>query len=67
MLYAGSYRGRVVVFHNLWGLRTKNKGVEGRYVIGRSVLSTLDVGKDLPDIDPDGLLINAITGMTNLL
>ena len=67
MLYAGSYRGRVVVFHNLWGLRTKSKGVEGRYVIGRSVLSTLDVGKDLPGIDPDGLLINAITGMTNLL
>jgi len=51
----------------LWGLRTKSKGTEGRYVIGRSVLSTLDVGKDLPNIDPDCLLINTITGMTNLL
>jgi len=31
MLYIGDYRGRAVVFHNIWGVRTKDsQGREGR-------------------------------------
>lgn len=67
MLYVGTYRGKAVVFHNLWGLKTHVKGKEGRYVIGQSILSTLDIGKDLPCIDRESLLINTVTAMINLL
>jgi len=67
MLYVGTYRGKAVVFHNLWGLKTQVKGKEGRYVIGRSIFSTLDIGKDLSCIDRESLLINTLTAMTNLM
>jgi len=67
MLYVGTYRGKAVVFHNLWGLKTQVKGKEGRYVIGRSIFSTLDIGNDFPDIRSEGLLINNITGLAGIL
>ncbi len=67
MLYAGAYRGKAVVFNNLWGLKTNVKSKEGRYVIGQSILSTLDIGKGLPYINQEGLLINTVTAMANLL
>jgi len=67
MLYVGTYRGKAIVFHNLWGIKTYVKGKEGRYVIGRSVLSTLDIGNGFPDIRSEDLLINNVTGLTNLL
>jgi len=67
MLYVGTYRGKAVVFHNLWGLKTQVKGKEGRYVIGRSIFSTLDIGNGFPDIRSEDLLINNITGLAGIL
>lgn len=67
MLYVGTYRGKAVVFHNLWGIKTYVKGKEGRYVIGRSIFSTLDIGNDFPDIRSEDLLINNVTGLADIL
>jgi cell wall-associated NlpC family hydrolase len=69
MLYIGNYRGKAVVFHNLWGVRTKDhQGREGRKVIGQSVISTLYLGMDLPDADRSyGDLLNRVEGMTFLV
>lgn len=48
MLYAGqNEKHRPMILHNLWGLKTKPRfGKEGRAIIGRGVLSTLEPEKD---------------------
>lgn len=67
MLYVGQRRGRPLVLHNTWGLRTCEEGKEGRHIIGKTVITTLTPGKELPALDPDrGLLIDRVTGMTLL-
>ncbi|MFA7363916.1 MAG: SH3 domain-containing protein [Aminobacteriaceae bacterium] len=63
MLYIGTCKGEPLVLHNMWGVRTERKGVEGRFVVGRCVLSTLDIGSDHPDHVPGRLLIDRLNRM----
>ncbi len=63
MLYIGTYRGEPLILHNMWGIRTEEKGKEGRFVVGRSVISTLDVGSDLPNHSAGRLIVDRITSM----
>ena len=49
MLYAGLIDGKPVVLHNTWAIRFKPaNGQEEKFYIGRTVLTTLEAGKDLP-------------------
>jgi cell wall-associated NlpC family hydrolase len=49
MLYAGLMDGRPVILHNTWAISYKPAdGPEEKYFIGRTVLSTLEAGKELP-------------------
>ncbi len=67
-LYIGQHKGRALILHNTWGLRTKTwSGQEGRHIIGKTVITTLKPGVELPDLDtPGGLLINKVTGLSIL-
>ena len=69
MLYIGDYRGKAVVFHNIWAVRTKDpQGQEGRKIIGQSVISTLYLGKDPTAGDRfDAGLLNRVEGITFLI
>lgn len=67
MLYIGHYKGRAMIFHNMWGIKTLEGGAEGRHVVGKAVITTLSPGAELADLHPDGLLIDAITAMTFLV
>lgn len=60
MLYVGTHRGEPLVFHNMWGIRTERKGVEGRYIVGRAAVTTLDLGEDLPEHAQGKLLVDRI-------
>lgn len=68
VLYVGTYEDEIVVFHNVWGIKTKQDGIEGRIVIGKPIFSTLKIGKEQPYyVEDAGLLktissINIITG-----
>ena len=64
MLYVGTHRGEPLVFHNTWGIRTDRKGIEGRHIIGRAVVTTLDLGGDLPEHAPGKLLIDRINRLS---
>ncbi|GAU07834.1 hypothetical protein DPF_0533 [Desulfoplanes formicivorans] len=66
VLYLGQYQGQPVIMHNMWGLKTKTlMAGEGRYIIGKTVITTLYPGAELNHLDrPSGLLINKITGMS---
>lgn len=65
MLYLGLRDGQPVILHTTWGLKTMRGGVEGRHVIGKTVITTLEPGAELPDLArPDGVLLHKLEGMT---
>jgi NlpC/P60 family len=69
MLYIGEQNGRALIFHNLWGIKTRGlTGKEGRKIIGQAVITTLRPGAELSCIDPEGgILLKAITAMNVLV
>jgi hypothetical protein len=69
MLYAGQHDGRPVILHNFWGIHVvRNGGPEGRNIVGRCSITTLQPGIELPDIvKPNGDLLGRINAMTLLL
>ncbi len=65
MIYIGSKNGEPLVFHNVWGVRTvQDDGSVGRFVVGQAVVTTLEMGKDLPNVVEDSLLIDRVEGIT---
>jgi len=66
LLYVGTYGGKVIVFHNTWGVKTKENGVEGRFIIGRPIFSTLELGKDLHYYDKTASLLMHLQSMNIL-
>jgi hypothetical protein len=68
MLYIGQQDGRALIFHNIWGVRTKDlQGREGRKIIGQAVITTLQPGQELRDIDSAaGSLLDNISAMNIL-
>jgi hypothetical protein len=69
MLYIGSDQGRAIVFHNFWGIKTRDfLGREGRKVVGHAAITTLQPGTELPDVDPSNSnLSTKVEGMTLLV
>ncbi len=57
MLYVGIYNDEIIAFHNTWGIKTKNANKEGRFIIGKTIFSTLKVGKELKYYDKDAELL----------
>ncbi|MBX7490117.1 SH3 domain-containing C40 family peptidase [Helicobacter turcicus] len=67
MLYLGEKNGEIYVLHDVWGLRTlQNETQEGRKIIGKIVITSLEVGKDVKGIKQDSLLLHRLYGMRNL-
>ena len=50
-LYIGGDNGRAIIMHNFWGIRTRRDGVEGRKIVGRCVITSLQPGAELSDLD----------------
>lgn len=46
LLYAGVFHDKVVVLHNMWGIHTTDGQNNGRLIVGRTVFSTLEIGKE---------------------
>lgn len=65
MLYIGAPNGRPLIFHNMWGIRTRDqRGKEGRKIVGQAVITTLEPGWELRDNDlASGSLLNNIEAM----
>ncbi len=65
MLYAGLFDGKPVVLHTAWAIRFKTKsGQEEKFYIGRTVLTTLEAGFELPP--SRGTLLDHLDGMLTL-
>jgi len=63
LLYLGVYQGKIAVLHNAWGIRTLDDGKEGRYILGRTIISSLELGKELKDYDQESGLLAKISSM----
>ncbi len=67
MLYIGSKDGKALVMHNIWGLRTEDFwGNEGRYVIGKTVISSLELGKDIKGIAKKRIMLYRLKGIVQV-
>ena len=67
MLYVGAINNEPIIFHQFWGIATKDKqGKEGREIIGKTLFSTLEIGNKLENYDKDAALINKIKGIVLL-
>ena len=68
MLYIGHKGGRALIFHNIWGIRTKDlQGREGRKIIEQAVITTLQPGQELTNIDSSsGSFLDNIAAMSIL-
>jgi hypothetical protein len=65
MLYAGLFDGRPVVLHTTWAIRFKTKsGQEEKFYVGRTVLTTLEAGFELPL--SRGTLLDHLDGILTL-
>jgi len=52
MLYLGVYEDNIMILHNMWGIKTVNDNEEeGRIIVGKVVISTLDIGSEQAGYD----------------
>lgn len=65
-LYVGVKDDAVIIFQNVWGVKTKKEGKEGRFVIGKPIFSTLEVGKNLKYYDKNASMLTKLKSMTML-
>ena len=66
VLYIGTYNDEIVIFHNTWGIRTSKEDVEGRVIIGKSIISTLKLGKNQKYYDENAELLRNLKSMNIL-
>ncbi len=66
VLYVGTLNGEIIIFHNTWGIKTKKDDIEGRVVIGRTIFSTLKLGKNIKDYDKEAELLKNLKSMNIL-
>lgn len=66
MLYVGTYKDKVIIFHNIWGIKTKKDDIEGRIIIGKPIFSTLELGKYQKYYDKDAKLLKKIKSINIL-
>lgn len=64
MLYIGKEKDDLLVFHSIWGVQTTD--TMQRAIIGKSVITTLQPGKELPHIDTSHNFLSRIEGITHL-
>ena len=67
MLYIGAHDGEPVILHDMWGVKTLHGDVEGRRVVGRVVITSLALERDVPDVVPGSTLLERLTAMVVLV
>lgn len=64
LLYLGTYEDHVMVMHNIWGIRTIDpSGKKGRVIIGKTVISTLQLGQEVENFDSSNMLLSKLVSM----
>jgi hypothetical protein len=54
------HKGEIAVLHNAWGVKTLQDGVEGRKIIGKTVITSLHMGEEVEGYDKEKSLLSRI-------
>ena len=65
-IYLGVKYNEPVIFHNLWGIKTLKDGKKGRHIVGKSVISTLEIGKEIENFDSNNSILSKVKGIVIL-
>ncbi len=64
LLYIGTYDNNVMVMHNIWGIRTIDAtGKKGRVIVGKAVITTLQLGREVENFDLNNMLLSTLVSM----
>ena len=63
LLYLGTYEGEIMVLHNMWGVKTTNGIESARKIVGKAVISTLNIGSELSTYDEEEALLKKLERM----
>jgi cell wall-associated NlpC family hydrolase len=66
MLYVGTYNDEIIIFHDMWGIRTMKDGVEGRIIVGKAVFTTLKLGEEQKYYDKNSAMTKSLKSMNIL-
>ncbi len=67
MLYIGEKHNEPLVMHNVWGVKTRIfLNTQGRNIIGKNVITTLEFGKELKNYDSNKTILDRIEGIVIL-
>jgi len=61
-IYLGQKGGEPIIMHDYWGVRLKNGD---KHILGRSVITTTKIGKEMPNVKERSMLINSISGLVS--
>lgn len=67
-LYIGQWKGEALMFHNMWGIRTRKPGDKGsdRHVVGKAVVTTTRPGIEVPFVENTDGQLGSMRGMAVL-
>jgi len=65
VMYLGVHKDTMMIFHSIWGIRTNNLSVMGRYIVGGTTITTLEPGIDMPHVSQT--LLERFTSFNNLV
>ncbi len=63
-LYIGEHKGNVAFLHDIWGIRTID---DGRIVIGKVAITSLEPAKEQPKVDKEKTILNRVSKYNNLI
>lgn len=63
VLYIGTLNGKIIIFQNVWGIKTKENGNEARHIIGKTIFSTLQVGSNLKTFNEEASMLKNLKSM----
>ena len=66
-LYVGQSEKGPLMLHNIWGNKTLSHEREGRNIIGKTIISTLELSKEIPNFDQKNGTFLKKTTMMNIL
>ncbi len=65
-LYLGNIKDEPIIFHSVWGIKTLVNDKKARHIIGKSVISTLEIGKEINGFDKNKNILSQIQGIVIL-
>ena len=65
-VYVGTYNDKAIMYQNVWGVKTVKNAIEGRFIIGKPIFSTLQVGSNLKEFDSNSSMLADLKSLSTL-